>query len=158
MRLRVATAADQATIRRLVAEAGINRMALDWHHFVIAENEAGAAASDGAHGRWGNLLGIGQIKQHGDGSRELASIAVVPEWQGRGIATAIIRHLLEREPGTLYLTCRGELEGFYARFGFQSAGPEEMTPYFRRIAWLARIVLRVLAPGRRMLVMKRSTE
>src|ERR1700680_2288554 len=114
--IRSATEADQATIRRLVKEAKINPMSLDWPNFVVAEDD-------------GAIVGVGQVKTHGDGSRELASIAVVPARQGQGIGRGRIEALLAGEPGVvLYLTCRRELEGLYRRFGFLSLERAEYPP------------------------------
>ena len=48
------------------------------------------------------VIGCGQIKPHGDGTRELASIAVVPEHQRQGIGTEIIARLIEGQPLPLY--------------------------------------------------------
>lgn len=141
IQIRPATQADQKTIARIIRDAGINPMSLDWHRFVIAE-DAGA------------VVGIGQVKQHGDGSRELASIAVIPERQREGIASDIIRALLANEHGDSYLLCRDELESFYARFGFRKIGQREMSPYFRKIIRVISIFARVA--GRRGIVMKRA--
>src|ERR1700730_18130879 len=58
-------------------------MNLKWPNFVVAEDD-------------GAIVGVGQIKSHGDGSRELASIAVVPARQGQGIARAGLEALLSR--------------------------------------------------------------
>ena len=58
------------------------------------------------------------MKPHGDGSRELASLAVLPEWQGRGVGRALVHALLDGEPGPIYLTCAAGLEGYYEQFGF----------------------------------------
>ena len=49
-----------------------------WPNFVVAE--------DG-----GTIVGIGQVKTHGDGSRELASIAVIPARQSQGIGGRLSR-------------------------------------------------------------------
>jgi N-acetylglutamate synthase-like GNAT family acetyltransferase len=122
--IRVASAADQPAIRRIVRDANINPFSLDWRRFLVAERD-------------GRIIGVGQVKPHGDGSRELASIAVLPDWRGRGIASAVIQALLARESGPLYLTCRSPLESFYLRFGFQRIERDEMSPYFRRISWVA---------------------
>ncbi len=126
MNIRPAIAQDQDTIKRIVHAANINPLNLDWRHFIVAEED-------------GQIVGIGQIKTHGDGSRELASIATIPERQGQGIASQIIRTLLARETGELYLMCRSPLESFYSRFGFRRIGPDEMPPYFRRIMRVARL-------------------
>jgi N-acetylglutamate synthase-like GNAT family acetyltransferase len=124
--IRGAARQDGQAIRRLIRQVGINPIGLDWRRFLVAIDDQGA------------LIGCGQIKPHGDGSNELASIAVAPAWQGLGIASALIWQLMDAHarsrPNTpLYLTCRASLEGFYTRFGFQMIGPEAMSPYFRRI-------------------------
>src|SRR5690348_16699724 len=90
--IREATEADQATIRAIIREAQLNPMNLDWPRFLVAE--------DG-----GQVVGIGQVKPHSDGSRELASIAVIPSRQRGGIGRQLIRALLAREAGPLYLVC-----------------------------------------------------
>ena len=117
-------------------------MSLDWHRFLIAEDD-------------GVTVGIGQIKLHGDGSRELASLAVIPVRQGQGVGRALIYALLAQITGVVYLTCRKPLEGYYARYGFRRIERDEMTPYFRRIMRLAGIFL-ALAPGQGPIVMKRD--
>ncbi len=145
MNIRQATAADQSTINHIIRDAGINRMSLDWKRFIVAEDD-------------GRVAGVGQIKPHGDGSRELASIAVIPERQGQGIGSEIIRTLVARdtEHGTLYLTCRQQLETYYARFGFSRIERNEMPPYFRRITRIANLIAPIF--GTRIVVMKRQTE
>jgi ribosomal protein S18 acetylase RimI-like enzyme len=96
------------------------------------------------------------VKTHGDGSRELASIAVLPAWRGRGVASAVIEALMARESGPLYLTCRDTMTGFYERFGFREIGVGEMTPYFRRLSRILGVVLRIVHAGRKPVVMKRE--
>jgi len=101
------------------------------------------------------MVGMGQVKSHGDGSRELASIAVVPPRQGEGIGTAVIQALLAREPGVvLHLSCRRELEGYYQRFGFARLEPASYPPYFRRTTLLASQITRFF--GIHLLVMRRE--
>lgn len=125
LQLRPAVRSDQWTIRRIVWLALINPLDLDWRRFVVAEIE-------------GRCVGVGQVKSHSGGLRELASIAVIPEWQGCGISSAIIRELLARESGPVYLTCRVELESYYERFGFHRLSIAEMPAYFRRFYGLSR--------------------
>ena len=48
----------------------------------------------------------------------LASLYVVPEHRGRGVASALVDHVLSRTPGTLYLWCYPALVRFYERKGF----------------------------------------
>jgi N-acetylglutamate synthase-like GNAT family acetyltransferase len=140
--IRAAIEADQPTIRRLIKEANLNRMSLNWPHFVVAEED-------------GAIVGVGQVKAHGDGSRELASLAVVPERQGQGVGGALIEALLAREPdAVLHLTCRRQLQGYYERFGFRRLEPAEFPPYFRRMIPVINLVARFL--GTQILVMRRE--
>lgn len=139
--IRPATQADQETIRRLIKEARINRMSLQWPNFVVAE--------DG-----GAIVGIGQVKTHGDGSRELASIAVIPPRQSQGIGGAIIKALLAREQGVVHLTCRRQLQGYYERFDFRRLEPAEFPAYFRRLIPIINVVARLV--GTQILVMRRE--
>ncbi len=104
--IRPATAADQRAITAMVRGAGINPLSVHWPRFLVAEDA-------------GRVIGVAQIKPHGDGSRELASLAVAPDRQGEGISAALVAAWLARERGTLYLMCADRLEGYYARFGFR---------------------------------------
>ena len=132
--LRPARASDQSLIRRLVLGAGLNPLHLDWEHFILAQTPQGEA------------VGCGQMKEHRDGARELASILVVPEVRGRGIASMIITRLLSEHEPPVWLTCRRELTSFYNQFGFREiASTEQMPAYFRRVSRLVRL----LALGRR---------
>jgi N-acetylglutamate synthase-like GNAT family acetyltransferase len=120
--LRPAKAHEQLLIWRKVLGAGLNPLHLHWKHFLLAENDKG------------EFLGCGQIKPHKDGSRELASIYVIPEERGKGIASAIIEALQIGQTSPLWLTCRRELTDFYLRFGFVEIQSLEMMPaYFRRV-------------------------
>ncbi len=101
------------------------------------------------------MVGMGQVKSHGDGSRELASIAVVPKRQGDGVGTAVIKALLAREAGVvLHLSCRRELEGYYERFGFQRVEPSAYPPYFRRTTGLVNRITPLF--GIHLIVMRRE--
>ena len=107
-------------------------------------------AKDGS----GRLLGCGQLKPHGGGVVELASIAVEPDSRGQGIARAIIEHLLAQPPRPVYLTCRSSLGSFYERWGFQAIILDEMPPYFRRLARLVSLMTAGAWRGESMLVMR----
>ena len=101
------------------------------------------------------MVGMGQVKSHGDGSRELASIAVAPSRQGQHIGTAVIKALLAREGGAvLHLSCRRELEGYYQRFGFRRVEPSAYPPYFRRTTRMANLITRFF--GIHLIVMRRE--
>jgi len=141
--LRDATADDQPTIRRIVRAANINPTGLDWPRFIVAE-EGGA------------IVGVGQVKPHRDGTREVASIAVIPARQGQGVGSAIIEELLRREKGTLHLTCRSRLQGYYERFGFRRLASREYPPYWAR---RMRVINALLRPfGIQIIVMRRDSQ
>lgn len=139
--IRDATVEDQATIRRIVRAANINPTGLDWPHFIVAEDK-------------GEIVGVGQIKPHRDGTRELASIAVIPTRQGQGIGSGIIRELLRREDGVLHLTCRRQLQGYYERFGFVRLEHRDYPPYFARMLPILNTVGRLFRV--RIIVMRRG--
>jgi N-acetylglutamate synthase-like GNAT family acetyltransferase len=146
--LRRAASADQKSITALVRGAGINPLDLRWSRFLVAD--------DG-----GRVIGAAQLKTHGDGSRELASLAVVPEYRGRGVGSALVEALLAMETGAVYLTCADRLEGYYVSFGFRRLAPEEMTPYFRRLSTLTSVlgaILRLFEQHWRILVMMHPGE
>ena len=140
--IRPASADDQFVITMIVRAARINPSDLDWQRFLLAQ--------------WGqDIVGVGQVKPHEDGSREVASIAVVPEWQGHGVGSALIRALLSRETGPLHLMCDADREHYYERFGFRRLERAAMPPYFRRFALLAAVIgllsfnrMRVIVMGR----------
>lgn len=139
--IRSATAEDQYAIRLIVRAALLNPLALDWPRFIVA------------HDGW-QVIGVGQIKPHRDGRRELASIAVVPEWQGQGVGSAIIMALLARESGTIYLTCMDRLVPYYTRFGFRRVERADMPPYFRRVERLMNTLLWLARRRERLAVMR----
>lgn len=140
LKLRDAVEADFPAIRALIRQTGINPTGLDWRRFSVAESPVG------------EFIGCGQLKPHSNDSLELASLAVVPAWRGRGVARLIIQALMEKAPRPLYLTCRAPLGSFYEKFGFRVLTRNEMPPYFRRLSRLAGIVGKLL--NETMLVMK----
>jgi N-acetylglutamate synthase-like GNAT family acetyltransferase len=140
--IRPATQDDQPAIRRVIAEVHLPRMNLQWPNFVVVEEDR-------------EIVGMGQVKSHRDGSRELASIAVVPKRQGEGVGTAVIETLLGREVGAaLHLSCRHELEAYYERFGFRRVEPAEYPPYFRCTTRMASLITRFF--GIHLIVMRRE--
>jgi predicted N-acetyltransferase YhbS len=104
-------------------------MALDWRHFTLAVDGSGA------------VIGCGQVKTVGEGTRELASLVVEPEWRRRGVAGALVRRLMEHAGPPLWLTCLSGLVPYYERFGFRAVKPEDPQPkYYRRLRRVAGLV------------------
>ena len=79
--IRPANADDQFAITAIARAAWLNPFDLDWRRFLLAQ--------------WGqDIIGIGQVRPHKDGSRELASIAVVIQ----GIDFIEITRNIEKPP------------------------------------------------------------
>ena len=130
--LRAARKIDDAAIKHLIRSVGINPMDLDWNRFIVAVDEQD------------QVIATGQVKPHNKGNIwELASIAVVEEHRGEGLARAIIEHLLKDSPRPLYLTCRSRLEPFYRKFGFQPLSYEEMPRFYQRLSKLAGVFITI---------------
>ncbi|MEX1071426.1 MAG: GNAT family N-acetyltransferase [Anaerolineales bacterium] len=142
-----ATAEDATKIRSLILRSAINPTALDWRRFVVARTAPER-----------EFIGCGQIKLHADGTHELASIAVVPEWRGRGVGRAVIEALLAAHTGELYLMCQSSLGGLYTRFGFYELNEEKMPKYFRRVSKLAGVLENLSQAGEHLLVMYRPLQ
>lgn len=145
--LRPAMDSDAKAIRAIIRQVQINPNDLDWRRFLVAEDSQG------------RVIGCGQLKSHRDGSQELASIAVLPEWRNRGIARAVIQNLIASHFKTqgeapLYLMCGASLGNFYRKFGFQPVLVAEMPPYFRRFYHLVQAFWHQYDGGAGLLVMK----
>jgi N-acetylglutamate synthase-like GNAT family acetyltransferase len=142
-KIRPAKREDAPAIRALVRSALINPFGIYWPRFILAVDEQN------------RLVGCGQVKEHRDGSRELASIAVEPAWRKRGVASALIERLLASQPPPLYLTCRPHLEMFYERFGFRTIQGQEMPSYFRLVYRFAKLFGVITRRKQGILVMRR---
>ena len=88
--IRPAFESESTQIKDLINLVGINPTGLDWKRFVVAVNDSG------------QVIACGQIKPHGVDIRELASIAVQPEYRGQGLARAVIEVLLSETPRPVY--------------------------------------------------------
>ena len=140
--IRPAREVESAPIKDLIHSVGINPIDLDWKRFLVAVNDRD------------EMIGCGQLKPHGKEILELASLAVYPEYQGKGVARALIEYLLKDSPRPLYLMCESSLGPFYEKFGFRGVSYEEMPRYFQRISKLAGLVTALARREERLLVMK----
>lgn len=140
--LRSARESESSQIKGLIHLVGINPMDLNWKRFVVAVNDQD------------EMIGCGQIKPHGTEILELASIAVHPEFQGKGIGSAIIQHLLANSPRPMYLMCESSRGSLYEKFGFYAITYDEMPRYFQRISKLAGLMTTLARRDERLLVMK----
>lgn len=140
--LRPARESESGQIRDLIHLTGINPMGLDWKRFVVAVDDQD------------EMIGCGQLKPHGRDILELASLAVYPQFRGKGVARALIEHLLANSSRPLYLMCESSLGPLYEKFGFRGLEYDEMPRYFQRISKLAGIVTTLARRDERLLVMK----
>jgi N-acetylglutamate synthase-like GNAT family acetyltransferase len=118
--LRAATVEDQPAIRRMIRAARLYPFSLHWQRFVVAQSGD-------------QVIGVGQVKVLGDGTPELASLAVLPEYQNSGIGNGIVWTLIDCTRGPIYLRCASHNEGYYLRFGFRTLAAEEMPRSLRRV-------------------------
>jgi N-acetylglutamate synthase-like GNAT family acetyltransferase len=141
--LTAALETDFPAIKALIHETGINPMSLDWHRFCVAKTTDGD-----------QFIGCGQLKPHGDGTVELASIAVAPAWRKKGVASAIMKKLMAEGPRPLYLTCRSSMGPFYEKFNFHPVPTEALPKYFRRLNKLAGLINALHLVNERVLIMQ----
>lgn len=140
--IRPAMEAEATQIRGLIHLLGLIPVGLDWKRFIVAVNDRD------------EVLGCGQIKPHGRDVLELASIAVYPEHQGKGIGRAIIERLLQNSPRPLYLMCESSNGSLYEKFGFREISYNEMPRYFQRISRVAGLVTTLARREEHLLIMK----
>jgi N-acetylglutamate synthase-like GNAT family acetyltransferase len=117
--IRPARPEDQETIVSYVRQAKINPRNLHWEHFLVAEEN-------------GKLVGIRQVKTHKQGTREVGSGFVLPEYRHQGISARLINEILNREHGTLYLICRDKWASYYEQFGFRHVNIDQLPRDFRK--------------------------
>jgi len=139
--IRQAVESESAQIKALIHEVGINPTGLDWRRFLVAV--------DG-----GRVIGCGQIKPHGKDILELASIAVMPNHRGQGIARRIIEIILAQNPRPLYLMCAEHNGPMYIKFGFRIIDYDEMPKYFSRMKKLFDVAKAVRKIDENLLIMK----
>jgi ElaA protein len=57
-----------------------------------------------------------------DGAARIGRVATAARWRGRGLASALVRSVLDETTGPVVLDAQSHLEGLYARLGFARAG------------------------------------
>lgn len=127
----------------MVRGAHLNPLDLNWRRFLVAEDTTG-------------IVGVGQIRPHKK-APELASLVVREGRRKQGIGGQLVRALIAQSPGTLYLFCGRDMEGFYARFGFQTLSVRESPPALRYKYILMRLITRLIE-GHPILLMKQTSE
>ena len=130
--IRSAQQEDQETIVSYIQRAKINPRNLHWQNFLVAEDN-------------GKIVGIRQVKVYKQGTREVASGFVLPEYRRRGISAQLMNELLARETGPLYTMVNPKRASYYEKFGFQPVVVSQLPADFRREYRIGRIVTTLLS-------------
>ncbi len=117
--IRPARQEDQQTIVSFIRQAKINPRDLHWEHFLVAEEN-------------GQIIGIRQVKIHSQGTREIASGFVLPEYRRRGVSARLMEELFARERGPLYTMIDEKWAPYYEQFGFQRVTMNQLPPDFHK--------------------------
>jgi N-acetylglutamate synthase-like GNAT family acetyltransferase len=130
--IRPARQEEQDPIVALIHQAKINPRNLQWQNFLVAEEN-------------GKILGVRQVKIHVQGTREVGSGYVLPEYRHRGISARLMNEILSRENGILYLMCRDQWMSYYEQFGFQPAAVDQLPADFRKEYRIGRFITSVIS-------------
>ena len=126
IQIRPAREDDAHKIASMVKNARLNPLGVRWERFRVAVDT------------FEKVIGCAQVKEHRDGSRELASLVVRGKWRGRGVGRSLVMALQKEHGPPLWLTSRSSLVPYYQRFGFVELEAGVYKPaYFR---WVSRLV------------------
>lgn len=132
IRIRPARQEDQETIVSFINQAKLNPRNLHWQNFLVAEDN-------------GNVVGIRQVKVYKQGTREVASGFVLPEYRRQGISAQLMKALLAREAGPLYTMVNEKRAPYYEQFGFRRVKMSQLPSDFRKEYRLGRIVTTLMS-------------
>ena len=130
--IRPARQEDHETIVSYVRQAKINPRNLHWQNFLVAEE--------------GNkIVGIRQIKTYPQGTREVASGFVLPEYRRQGISARLMNELLAHEKGPLYTMVNEKRVQYYEQFGFRRVEVNQLPSDFLKEYRIGRIVTSLIS-------------
>ena len=125
--IRPAYQKEQELIVAFVHQAKINPRNLHWQNFLVAEDR-------------GKIVGIRQVKVHSQGTREVGSGYVLPEYRRQGISARLMNEILRRENGSLYLMCRDQWMPYYEQFDFRQVAVDQLPADFRKEYRIGRFI------------------
>ena len=134
--IRHAVEADQPTIVSFVRQAKINPRNLHWQNFLVAEEE-------------NKIVGVRQVKVHAQGTCEVASGFVLPEYRRQGISALLMNELLARETGPLYTMVNEKRALYYEQFGFRRVEASQLPSDFLKEYRIGRIVTGLMSMFRK---------
>jgi amino-acid N-acetyltransferase len=123
---------DQHVIVSFIQQARINPRNLHWQNFFVAEDD-------------GQIVGIRQVKVHAQGTREVASGFVLPEYRRQGISAVLMKEILAREKDSLYLMCNKKRKTYYEQFGFQDVKLRELPEDFLKEYLIGKVVTTLIS-------------
>lgn len=132
MIIRPARQEDQETIFSFIRQAKLNPRHLRWQNFLVAELD-------------NHIVGIRQVKIHKQGTREVASGFVLPDYRRQAISARLMNELLARERGPLYTMVNEKRAPYYAAFGFRQEAVHRLPRDFMLEYLLGRIVTTLMA-------------
>ena len=115
------------TIISFIRQAKLNPRNLHWQNFLVAEKD-------------GEIVGIRQVKVYSQGTREVASGFVLPQYRRQGISAQLMKALLARETGPLFTMVNEKRSAYYEQFGFRRVEVSQLPPDFRKEYRIGRIV------------------
>jgi amino-acid N-acetyltransferase len=130
--IRPARQDDQEMIVSFIQQAKINPRNLHWQNFFVAEVD-------------GKPVGIRQVKVYKQGTREVASGFVLPEYRRQGISAQLMSALLARETGPLYAMVSQKRTGYYEKFGFRQVDSRQLPADFLQEYRIGRIVTTLIS-------------
>lgn len=80
------------------------------------------------------------MRRHPDGSRELASLVVLPEHRDRGLAGRMVDALLADEPGPVFTLVDRRYARHFTRWDFHPVGPGDLPRSMARQLRIGRLV------------------
>jgi N-acetylglutamate synthase-like GNAT family acetyltransferase len=116
LRIRNATAYDQDALLGLMAGERLRPYDRDWRNFVLAEHD-------------GRIVGVGQVRQHADGARELGALVIETAHRNRGLASRLVGALMSRHhDGQIYIITDRQHAEHFTQWDFSPVKPRE-TPF-----------------------------
>jgi len=121
---------DQPVITAMVRRARLNPSGLQWDRFVVGERD-------------GRAIGVAQLRQYPDGTKELASLVVEPGERQHGIATQMVDALLADETRAVYALIDQRFVSHFVRWGFDQVNPTRLPRSLSRTYLIGRAVTTV---------------
>lgn len=114
-----ATIVDEPQIIKILEELNGDRSVFDINHFMVVKNES-------------SIIGCIRVKVFAGGLLELASLAVLENYQGQGVGSELVRKFLLSETSRpIFLLTSLDKESFYKKFNFNIIDPAELPEEFK---------------------------